>query len=280
MRKNNVNNVINLKKMSVEELNIDELYKTVDELKWFLEQDVNPENTMWETNFENIIDFQDEDGFFNLLDTKKIPSDARVDFCYMPTYICTAILIKAYQTDEYLIEDREVLYKALKACCGRKLRGHGLEAEEDFKKVLRIFSECGIEEFLVQNGEMVPEFTEMFEGQFEEVNLFVYGTLMEGGVNYGDYLSKSKKLGKGVIRGYDTHLVGDIKDLPAVVKGDGLAIGELYRVPKEQLADIDILEGNGEFYTREVTVVETTKGTKVFAFVYVKEMWSPDEKSV
>ena len=71
------------------------LQETKKCLMAFLERsDINT-NT-WNDGIEAIVRFQDERGGFSLLDSYKIESDVRVDFCYMPTYICTAILMKAF----------------------------------------------------------------------------------------------------------------------------------------------------------------------------------------
>ena len=71
----------------------------ISDLMNFLNEDANPNDEFWTKNLSTIVDFQDSDGSFKLFDSYEIPSDARVDFCWVPTYICTAILMKAYMTD-------------------------------------------------------------------------------------------------------------------------------------------------------------------------------------
>ena len=71
-----------LKLTRLNEPNIEKLYEMKSALRNILE----------EGDFENlntILDFQDKDGSFKLFSTYKIPSDARVDFCHEPTYICS-----------------------------------------------------------------------------------------------------------------------------------------------------------------------------------------------
>ena len=87
--------MLELEKQKHNEPRFDELGKMLSDLKDFLNEDANPKDKLWRENLEIILDFQDPDGSFKLFDSYDIPSDARADFCYLPTYICTAILMKA-----------------------------------------------------------------------------------------------------------------------------------------------------------------------------------------
>ena len=72
----------------------------------FLDEEADFKNTKWMEKLDEILEFQDADGSFKLLSSNNIPSDARVDFCHEPTYICTSILMKAYLTGDEEIREK------------------------------------------------------------------------------------------------------------------------------------------------------------------------------
>ena len=288
-------NKLKLKKQSKPDF--DELSQMISGLSDFLDEDVDFTDNQWVNNLEAIIDFQDEDGSFKLFETYNIPSDARVDFCYVPTYICTAILMKAYMTDsgKFTIDALEAFKMGLKMSCVKNLTGHGYEGLKGQIEALNIFMKVGIKEFIDLHPELCPEFTEMiekiissykdkivqskftgpwgesYETEIKSVNqyfcqrkVFVYGTLMGGESNHG-YLENSAFLGNAVIEGYNMH---DCGWYPAIVAGDNIIIGELYGVPLEDMLAIDMLEGEGSLYAKRCERV-SVNGKTEFAFVYV-----------
>ena len=91
--------MLSLNKQKTDDFEFDELYRMLSELKDFLNEDIIFRNDWKNENLDIIIDFQDSDGSFKLFDSYKIPSEAVIDFCFVPTYLCTAILMKAYMTD-------------------------------------------------------------------------------------------------------------------------------------------------------------------------------------
>lgn len=104
---------ITLTRLNHNEPDFPQLNAMCKALQEFLQEEVEPSDSAWMANLETIIAFQAEDGSFRLLDSYEVPSDACVDFCHMPTYLCTAILMKAYLTDEALIGEEESLKDAL-----------------------------------------------------------------------------------------------------------------------------------------------------------------------
>ena len=205
--------MIILNKQKHDEPEFDELYRMLSDLKDFLDEDANPENREWRENLKTILDFQDSDGSFKFLDSYNIPSDARVDFCHMPTYICTAILMKAYMTNSqaFTSQEESALFYGLKVSCARNLSGHGYEGLIGQIDALNVFMKAGLKEFLDLHHEFCPEFSEMIEkiiSEFNDMesqgkfygswgesyeseikninkyfsnrNVFVYGTLMNG----------------------------------------------------------------------------------------------------
>ena len=143
----------------------EELDKMLNDLDNFLNEEADFKNKDWAENLNTILDFQDDDGSFKLFDTFKIPTDARVDFIYTPTYICTAILIKAYLTnpEAFNLKAKSGLYNGLKTSTARNLSGHGYEALKGQIDALKIFQKAGLKEFLDLYPDFCPEFGEMIE---------------------------------------------------------------------------------------------------------------------
>jgi len=284
-----------LKKQSKPEFG--ELYRMLFDLKDFLDEDVDFRNYEWVKNLDTVIDFQNTDGSFDLLDSNDIPGDAREEFCHQPTYLCTAVLMKAYMTDpsSFTVKEKSALFTGLKMSCTRNLMGHGYEGLKGQIEALNIFMKAGVREFIDLYSDLSPEFTAMcekvisdfsdreaqsdftgpwgesYEDEIRSVNkyfrrrkVFVYGTLMEDEANH-HYLENSAFLGKGTVNGYDMY---DCGWYPAIVPGDNLIIGELYDVPLDDMPAIDRLEGKGSLYEKKCERV-TVSGRTEFCFIYV-----------
>ena len=288
-------NKLKLNKQSKPEFG--ELDEMLSGLNDFLNEEVDFNDVAWNENLDIILDFQDDDGSFKLFDTFKIPSDARVDFCYTPTYLCCAILMKAYLTDANSFAKKEItaLSEGLKISTARNLTGHGYEGLKGQIEALGIFMKGGLNEFLDLYPDFCPEFSEMmdkiiskfadmesngqftgpwgesYEDEIKAVNqyfrqrqVFVYGTLMKGETNHR-YLENSTYLGTTLIEGYEMY---DVGWYPAIIAGDGLVVGEVYQVPKSDMPAIDRLEGEGHLYAKKCQRV-ILNGKPTFAFVYV-----------
>ena len=85
--------------------------------------------------------------------------------------------------------------------------------------------------------------------------MVTYGTLMRG--NHNDHFMEDAKLiGEGQFKG-DLYCLGGF---PAVMPGEGIVVGEVYRVPVEAIPNIDGLEGydartdSGMYLKRKVIV--------------------------
>ena len=287
-----------LKKQKHNEPRFDELSAMISDLINFLNEDVNPNDILWNKNFNAILDFQDSDGSFKLFDSYEIPGDAMVDFCWMPTYICTAILMKAYLTDpsSFTSKEESALLEGLKMSSRKNLRGHGYDAFKGQIEALEIFMIAGLREFLDIHKDFCTEFSEMiskiitkfddmetneeflgpwgesYEAEirsineyFSKRNVFVYGTLMKDGTNH-HYLENSTFLGMATIEGYDMYNVGWY---PAIIDGNSLIIGELYHVPNTDMPSIDMLEGEGRLYIKRCETVTDSNGNSSFAFIYI-----------
>ncbi|MEE1151363.1 MAG: gamma-glutamylcyclotransferase family protein, partial [Methanobrevibacter sp.] len=280
-----------------DEPRFDEFSRMLCELEEFLNEEADFTDKDWSENLKTILDFQDEDGSFKLFCSFNIPSDARVDFCYIPTYLATAALMKAYLSEPESFTEKEItaLSDGLKMSTARNLRGHGYEGLKGQIEAVNIFMKAGLNEFMDLHHGLCPEFSEMidkivsafadmeaqgkftgswgesYEDEIRAINqyfrqrkVFVYGTLMKGETNH-DFLQNATFLDKTVIEGYDMYKVGWY---PAIIDGEGLAIGEVYSVPVEDMASIDSLEGEGSLYEKRCVRI-TVNGVPDFAFVYV-----------
>ena len=292
-----MNEMIKLNKQKHDKPEFDELSKMLSDLEGFLSEETDFNDKIWMKNLETVLDFQDSDGSFKLFDSYRIPSDARVDFCHMPTYLCTATLMKAYLTDSSAFSQKEksALQNGLKASCARNLNGHGYEALKGQIEALNIFMKAGLREFMDLHSDLCPQFSEMisgiisnfrdmesegkflgpwgesYESEIIEINeyfsqrqVFVYGTLMSGEVNHS-YLEGCSCIGKATVEGYEMYNVGWY---PAIVPGNSLIVGELYQVPVGDVPSIDRLEGEGSLYAKKCERV-TLRGKTSLAFVYV-----------
>jgi gamma-glutamylcyclotransferase (GGCT)/AIG2-like uncharacterized protein YtfP len=71
---------------------------------------------------------------------------------------------------------------------------------------------------------------------------------------------------KSSVEGYEMY---DVGWYPAIIKGEGKVTGELYQVPLSDVADIDMLEGEGSLYAIKCETVTDAEGNRTLAFVYV-----------
>ncbi len=251
----------------------------------------------WNDGIRSIIDFQDERGGFSLLDSYMVESDVRVDYCYMPTYICTAILMKALILDcDVMTGKTDVLKSALSVCCSRGLAGHGCDSLKGKIEALEVFMKGGLREFLLYYPDLCPAFTEMIQSVYERFvdkmekgdtrglwgesyasgiqsvvdyftayTVFVYGTLLKGQENHERFLWNSEYLGKASVAGLDMY---DIGSFPGIVPGDGTVKGELYEVSKATLRKLDYLEGEGSLYIRKCRCALDYTGSIHLALTY------------
>lgn len=140
-----------LKRLSVDKPDFAKLYGMVETMNLMLEDSCEQTLTV-----EDLCVFQDVDGSFKLFDSYAVPSDARVDFCYMPTYMGTAILMKEYlKSNRYLVPKLE---RALKASLRGDILGHGYEAEKGQILAMQVFIKGGLRKFLETQREICPEF--------------------------------------------------------------------------------------------------------------------------
>lgn len=122
-------------------------------------------------DLERILDYQENDGFFGLVnDRRGMDGDCRVDFIYIPTYLLSSLLMRYIleHPDVLKGERKEKVTKALEACTGRNFTGHGMDREEGLVNCLDILEKGHAEEFVTAYPELCPRFTTLW-------NFYVHG---------------------------------------------------------------------------------------------------------
>ena len=112
--------------------------------------------------------------FLGLGEPEEMPSDARVDFFYRPTYIATAFMMKAALLYPSLMNEatfldsdldftvdtvRNTLTSCMLACTGRAFDGAGVFRLAD---CITLFEEVGASEFLAKYPDVCPDFAKLF----------------------------------------------------------------------------------------------------------------------
>lgn len=101
----------------------------------------------------------------------------------------------------------------------------------------------------------------------DRARLFVYGTLQSGLANAAHMATASFERVAATSPG---HSLYDLGPYPAlVVGGEGVVMGELYRLSREDLARLDEFEGCPDLYQRAEIVLED--GTRAMAYVMSPE---------
>ena len=116
----------------------------------------------WRKSLDAILESQREDGCFPLSSNRHMPSDARVDFLYRPTYVCCQIMMRALLggklSDEQSQRVKISLSRGLAFSCGRGLNGHGIEDLERQCEDVADFGHAGITEIVERYPLLCPEF--------------------------------------------------------------------------------------------------------------------------
>ena len=110
--------------------------------------------------------------FWGLDEPDSMPSDARVDFFYTPTYLATAFIIKATLIYPDLLESEDVKNKLIKALLGstaRNFSGHGYESIDGKVDAMKIFIAAGTGTFISMHPYFCQEFTDLFYKTMEVI---------------------------------------------------------------------------------------------------------------
>ncbi len=96
-----------------------------------------------------------------------MPSDARVDFIFMPTYLVTAILSRVFCDYSDIAKSingyTNALKKGMKFCSSRNLQGDGYEGDAGAAKALTILSIGKVPWLLENNKDLCPELLETIQ---------------------------------------------------------------------------------------------------------------------
>lgn len=118
----------------------------------------------------------------------------------------------------------------------------------------------GLEEYITKIKEAVDELS-------EAIVVFVYGTLMSGNSNNEMFLSEAKFSGDFVAEGFELY---DLGNYPGIIHSENNKVkGEIYVVDKNILSNLDILEGEGSLYIRELIRVINDNNESQEAYTYV-----------
>ena len=124
--------------------------------------------------------------FFGFDKPETMPSDARVDYFYWPTYIATVLVMNAVLRHPSILrssENEEILRSCMLGCTGRGFKGHGFDDIRGLVEVMEFFTAHNVGEFLAKFG-VCPE----FEEQYEKALSFLKEGVLKGSVSgsWGD----------------------------------------------------------------------------------------------
>ncbi len=113
-----------------------------------------------------------EMAFWGYDDPGRMPSDARCEYIYRPTYLMTLTLIECiikYPNQMKKPWIRELMHRALNACAGRNLRGSGYEDYEVLCENLLQFTKHGIIRFMRSWPLFSINFEEVYRNAMNEI---------------------------------------------------------------------------------------------------------------
>lgn len=240
-----------------------------------------------------------------------IPFDCYIDIAYKPSYAALAFYMFAYSKyPEIFSSGRylEWMQMLARVVLKTKLRDHGYEACTGKLDNLLLFAKVNVRAFINHYPDGCEEIAEFLKkeiyllrndiikansrGQaFKVVGfgmvtvdakaktilaaddgktklVFVYGTLMQGERAH-EMIASSVYIGKGKVEGYGCY---DLGTYPGIVRNiDSVCYGEVYAVSEDQLAEMDIYEGEGYLYKRAKVVVKMfDESVEAEAYVYMK----------
>ena len=282
-----------MKKHNPDNFSMNEVQNDLQRMERFLQQEVL-QSEDWMTTFEDLLDYQDEDGSFKLFVHNRIPSDARVDFCFQPTYIMACAMIRVLLEGSYSNMDqvKAALANALFYATHRGLEGHGYESFDGLLDTLELFLDNGLVEYLELHPSLSVVFNNMIltienrlqasvkdmgnpdhaarsSNILDQLNklgnkVFVYGTLMQGQSRH-QALAANRFHGNAILSDVDMY---DLGSFPAIVPGSNHVLGEVYGVDQDTLRNLDRIEGEGNLYERKTVTVQLHTGAIVKCFTY------------
>lgn len=119
--------------------------------------------------------------FYSLDDPSNMPSDARVELAYEPTYLACSVMMCAACLEPALVNEERyhlILHDGLEACTGRRFLGHGYDETDGFLTAMKIFAECDVALFVKK----FPNFNEHFTNLFQEAKEYLRNDICSGKV--------------------------------------------------------------------------------------------------
>ena len=127
--------------------------------------------------------------FFGLDDPQNMPSYARVDFFYWPTYVASTLIMSAYRIYPSILKRidgaEDKLRACLRGCCGRQFHGSGYDDLQGLVEAMEFFTAHEVSRFLDLAGK---EFCPLFSETFSNALTSLSDTLAKGSVKgtWGD----------------------------------------------------------------------------------------------
>ena len=131
-------------------------------------------------------------------DIKHMPSDARVEFIYLPTYTLAAYLIHCKMILKDLFTNNNELEEGFKqillACTARNMTGHGYEELDGLVDALEIFLTAPIKAFLAKHGKQYPEFAKCLKNAIKTLHGIAGGSVHSPWGKSEELVKKAKDL--------------------------------------------------------------------------------------
>ena len=131
-------------------------------------------------------------------DIKHMPSDARVEFIYLPTYTLAAYLIHCKMILKDLFPNDPELEQGFKgillACTARDMTGHGYEELDGLVDALEIFLTAPIKAFLAKHGKQYPEFAKCLKNAIKTLHGIAGGSVHSPWGKSEELVKKAKDL--------------------------------------------------------------------------------------
>ena len=132
--------------------------------------------------------------FLGLDEPENMPSDARVDFFYNPTYYGTAIIMRAVMKHPDLLKEHENEIRGLMmGCTGRGFKGSGYGGLRGLLETLKIFAGADCDGFLSEYPELCAEFTGLYRERMKSLEEWLEESPVRG--SWGeDYTEKAREV--------------------------------------------------------------------------------------
>jgi len=257
--------------------------------------------------------WQNSDGMIRLYNDDYIPSDARHDMWYKPTYaVAVASIFSMVKYPEIFdIELKSKFNKLLEIAFKHGIVAHGYESREYMDSLLLELGKANTKRFLELHSGFCNTFTESLKFYLKQVSkiadsdephidsydwsskpinvtakrimaawngynaaIFVYGTLKKDEMAC-ELLKDAKFAGDFSVNGYK---IVDLGCYPGVIESENdKVIGEVYFVNNEIMKTVDEYESNGKLYIRKKAIAKNSFG-EIDVDIYVYNQFTEEDK--